>query len=663
MSDRASKISRKIPKAKESAAKKITKAGKKKTGAGTSARKGKTGRHTKRTKTKAGRTTKVGKSVKREAELESITPFNRGMSIGIKFAVLTGAVVGVFMALLGWLTYSISSREMDAQIKDQGVSIVSALEKAIDRGFWIEQEEPARSGNDNQPERLQKTPEELGTEWNRRFRGIVADSDGKILVVAVMDKAKGNAMMQNPVALSVDDANELAIPQSALGKVGKIEIFDGEFGGVRIRRFDRAIDLESFLSQDIEINKLIETLQDEDPDGATFKTALKRLRVITSDPSINDATEATNWRDLHPGYSMREEAKRFDPVVSVFIKADRLDTIKSALWNRIAIVTLCGAAAGILLTMLITAVLTGPIRELEQDIGQVAEGDLSHQSRVRVRDEIGALAHVFNIMTRNLKTAQNNAVERKAFERELNIAKEIQEKLLPERIPQIPGIDIHSHYKSAKEVGGDYYDFIVIDQTHLGIIVADVAGKGIPGAMVMTMARSLVRLASVRNVSPGDTFKKVNRILAKDIRRGMFVTAAYMVLNVKTKTLRVASAGHNPVVLYRAKSGENELIKPAGIALGFDKGTIFDNHIKEVEVQLESGDRIVTYTDGVNEAMNNNSEEFGDERFYELVKSHARKPSKDFVEAIVRELDKHRGDAEQSDDITITTLTVTGAKP
>src|SRR5690606_27841869 len=239
-----------------------------------------------------------------------------------------------------------------------------------------------------------------------------------------------------------------------------------------------------------------------------------------------------------------------------------------------------GAVAGILLTVLISAVRTGPIRELEQDIALVAGGDLGHQSRVKSRDEIGALAHVFNIMTRNLATAQNNAVERQAFERELNIAKEIQEKLLPERIPQIPGFDIHSHYNSAKEVGGDYYDFIVIDQTHLGIIVADVAGKGIPGAMVMTMARSLVRLASVRNVSPGDTFKKVNRILAKDIRRGMFVTAAYMVLNVKTRTLRVASAGHNPVVLYRAKTGENELIKPAGIALGFDKGTIFDNHIK-----------------------------------------------------------------------------------
>ena len=200
----------------------------------------------------------------------------------------------------------------------------------------------------------------------------------------------------------------------------------------------------------------------------------------------------------------------------------------------------------------------------------------------------------------------------------------------------------------------------MIDQAHLGIIVADVAGKGIPGAMVMTMARSLVRLASVRNVSPGDTFKKVNRILAKDIRRGMFVTSAYMVLNVKTRTLKVASAGHNPVVLYRAKSGQNELLKPKGIALGFDKGTIFDNNIQETEVQLEPGDRLVTYTDGVNEAMNNESEEFGDDRFYTLVKDHARKSSKEFVEALVRELDAHRGDAEQSDDITIVTLSVDG---
>ena len=299
-----------------------------------------------------------------------------------------------------------------------------------------------------------------------------------------------------------------------------------------------------------------------------------------------------------------------------------------------------------------------PIRALEGDIALVAEGNLDHETIVRSGDEIGALAHTFNIMTRNLKAAQQHAADRKAIERELAIATEIQTKLLPERIPQIPGLDIHSFYLSAKEVGGDYYDFIVIDQTHLGIIVADVSGKGIPGSMVMTMARSLVRLASVRNISPADTFKKVNRILAKDIRRGMFVTSIYMVLNVKTHELKVASAGHNPLVVFRAESGEYELVKPQGIALGFDKGTIFDNHIQEVELQLKPGDRICAYTDGVNEAMDPQSEEFGDERFYNLVKQHARLSSKDFVNAIVAEVEAHRAGGEQSDDITITTLAV-----
>ena len=138
----------------------------------------------------------------------------------------------------------------------------------------------------------------------------------------------------------------------------------------------------------------------------------------------------------------------------------------------------------------------------------------------------------------------------------------------------------------------------------------------------------------------------------------MFVTSIYMVLNVKTHELKVASAGHNPLVLFRAETGAYELVKPQGIALGFDKGTIFDNHIQEVSMQLKPGDRITAYTDGVNEAMNDQSEEFGDERFYELVKTHARLSSKDFVNAIVSELEGHRGHAEQSDDITITTLAV-----
>lgn len=573
-------------------------------------------------------------------ELEPITPFPRGLGIGVKLAALTAAVVGAFMGLQGYLTFSITAKEMDAQIIDQGIQIVSTLEKAVDRGFWLQ---PAGPDDHQKPDRAY-----LIADWEQRLKDLV-ESNAKLVSVNILEDGQAIVFYPPVTPKYVPD------PQ----KYGDVSVFEGSFQGSRVRRFDKPIRLG--LEREEEIDQKIQALEGLEAEGASESRALEvvsRLRALTGANNLKSADEFRAWRENHPRPIHMGGG---NPSVSIYVGASRLDELKSALWTRVAIVTACGAVAGMVLTALIATLLTAPVRLLEQDVKAVASGDLDHQTPVASRDEIGALTHVFNIMIRNLQIAQNNAAERKSFERELSICKEIQEKLLPERIPQIPGYDIHSHYRAAKEVGGDYYDFIVIDQTHLGIIVADVAGKGVPGAMVMTMARSLVRLASVRNVSPADTFKKVNRILAKDIRRGMFVTAAYMVLNVKTRKLRVASAGHNPVVLYRAASNDIELLKPAGIALGFDKGTIFDNHVKEVEVQLELGDRIVTYTDGVNEAMNNESEEFGDDRFHDLVKGHAKKSSRDFVDALVAALDDHRGHAEQSDDITITTLSVIDA--
>jgi serine phosphatase RsbU (regulator of sigma subunit) len=556
-------------------------------------------------------------------ELEPISPFKRGISIGIKFAALTAIVVAASMVLLGTLAYSITSQQVNDQINQGGVEAVATLEKGVDRIYWKKPEkliddiytqmhgEPPPKLDDSlndvakeQNQRLYKTYQQSAQAiWDNiklasqeslkaRLKGLVEGSNNQILAAAVYNKTGGvvDAVAAYPETFKVNT--------KFVVKLGTVDVSEGRMAdtGLLLRQFERPIT----------------------DDGA----------------AISDAA------------------------VSVWISAKKIEDVETDVFNRLMLVTAMGALAGVILTAVVAAVLSRPIRALEGDISEVAEGNLEHETVVRSHDEIGALAHTFNIMTRNVRAAQSHAVERKAIERELSIATEIQTKLLPERIPQIPGLDIHSFYLSAKEVGGDYYDFIVIDQTHLGIIVADVSGKGIPGSMVMTMARSLVRLASVRNVSPADTFKKVNRILAKDIRRGMFVTSIYMVLNVKTHELKVASAGHNPLVVFRAESGQNELIKPQGIALGFDKGTIFDNHIQEMEIQLKPGDRICAYTDGVNEAMNAESEEFGDDRFYNLVKQHARLSSKDFVQKIVDELKAHRGEAEQSDDITITTLAV-----
>ena len=251
MSERASKVSKKVGKVKGKT-KKITK-------------KTKTGRN--KRQAKKGRATKAGKVVKREAALEPITAFRRGLSIGVKFAGLTACVVGVFMALLGYLTYSITEREMNAQIRDQGVSIVNSIEKAIDRAFWIGQEE-REAGPDGKVVRAPQTSDEdREADWNTRLKGIVDDSKGQIVAVSVVNEKKNDPNSQILVA-----GTPLSLGQSAIGCVcacntaprpvglrnhekhkhheQHIDIYEGRLSGSqeRVRRFDKKIRLAENLN-------------------------------------------------------------------------------------------------------------------------------------------------------------------------------------------------------------------------------------------------------------------------------------------------------------------------------------------------------------------------------------------------------------------------------
>ena len=190
----------------------------------------------------------------------------------------------------------------------------------------------------------------------------------------------------------------------------------------------------------------------------------------------------------------------------------------------------------------------------------------------------------------------------------------------------------------------------------MGIIVADVSGKGIPGCMVMGTTRTILRFSATGNQSAASTLAKTNKVVAQDIRRGMFVTAMYVVLHARSRDMIVSSAGHNPMALYRAATGEVEMINPNGIALGFDKGPLFQRTIKEQLVKMGPGDRIVLYTDGVVEAMNENSEEYTDERFIDFIKNNKSLTSDEFINALLDDLNDHKGNAEQHDDITIVTF-------
>ena len=342
----------------------------------------------------------------------------------------------------------------------------------------------------------------------------------------------------------------------------------------------------------------------------------------------------------------------------ILLDAERVEDKVSGLIVRMIGAGLLSLLIGVVAIYFVAGQVTRPVQILMGDMERVSRGDYSHGTKATSGDEIGRLALQFNKMTKALREAQQLEKMTERMEHDLNAAREIQANLLPSKIPQLPGFDVFPFYRSAKEVGGDYYDFFPLDRERLAMVVADVSGKGVQGAMVMAQTRTVMRMLAPEAGSASETLMRTNYLIAREIKRGMFVTAMFSILNVKTRELVTCSAGHNPMVVFRERTGQCELVNPNGIALGFDKGPVFDRTLQEVVTQLENGDRAVMYTDGVVEAMSERHEEYGDDRFYKFVQEHARMRSKDFVNALVRDLDEHKGRAEQHDDITISTFRV-----
>jgi serine phosphatase RsbU (regulator of sigma subunit) len=353
-------------------------------------------------------------------------------------------------------------------------------------------------------------------------------------------------------------------------------------------------------------------------------------------------------------YRMEKNGLDFNVILSLA----RINEARGALKSSILLPVMVSILAGIGIAIWIGTLITNPIKHLMSDMNQVSGGNLDHRTVAHSKDEVGMLAQTFGRMTEALRAAHDQEIESRALEHDLAIASEIQSNLVPKRMLKVENYDISAYYRPSKEVGGDYYDFIQIDEENEGVIVADVSGKGVPGSLVMTMARAFIRMEAERsrNTSPADTLMKANKMLAQDIKKGMFVTALYCILNKRTNEIRVASAGHNPLVVWRAATNQVQLVNPNGIALGFDKGPVFERTVKDEKIVLGHGDRIVAFTDGTVEAMNSDNQEFGDERFYTLIRDLAPRDSNQMLNLIVKELDEHKGNAPQSDDITIVTL-------
>ncbi len=248
--------------------------------------------------------------------------------------------------------------------------------------------------------------------------------------------------------------------------------------------------------------------------------------------------------------------------------------------------------------------------------------------------------------------------ERERMAKELEIARSVQMKLLPKENPKLEGFDIAGICLPAYEVGGDYYDFVNLGATKIGIAIGDVSGKGVPAAIYMTLTKGILQSHAEENVSPKNVLSKVNRLMYRTIEKNSFVSMFYAIIDLESKKIRYSRAGHNPVILAGIRDEKHEFLTPKGVALGLDDGGVFDSVLEEREFDLRSGDILVFYTDGFTEARNSSGEEFSEHRLLQSVADAKERRAEEIIDVVVRDARKFAGDAEQHDDMTMVVVKV-----
>jgi len=245
------------------------------------------------------------------------------------------------------------------------------------------------------------------------------------------------------------------------------------------------------------------------------------------------------------------------------------------------------------------------------------------------------------------------ASEKRQFESELRNASEVQRVLLPQGEPQVPGYRVAGTNVPARIISGDYYDCLDLGDGCHGMVIADVSGKGVAAGLLMAMCRSVLRSHARGRIDPAEVLGHVNRQLFPDIREDMFITLFYGVIDGEGGRIRLARAGHDPALLFRAAEGNVESVKPPGLALGIDEGEVFERVTRVLEMDLASGDVLLFYTDGVKEAVDAAGEEFGMERLRAVFRESAPLGAEMAVATIQRELGQFVGDSPQMDDVTV----------
>ena len=319
----------------------------------------------------------------------------------------------------------------------------------------------------------------------------------------------------------------------------------------------------------------------------------------------------------------------------------------ASLYTSIFMQIIIFATLFVFIYILIKRVIINNLEKINDTLGRITSGDLNVTVDVRSSQEFSSLSDDINSTVSTLKRYIAEAAAR--IDKELEYAKQIQLSALPTNFPEGEDYNVYAEMIAAKEVGGDFYDFYKLSDTSVAFLVADVSGKGIPAAMFMMTAKTIIKDLAESGMAVNDIFTKANEKLCENNESGMFVTAWMGILDLTTGNLRYANAGHNPPLLKRADGDFEYLRTRAGFVLAGMEGVRY----RAGELTLSPGDRIFLYTDGVPEATNTENKLYGEERLLGFMKRNATADAITLLPALKADIDKFVGEAPQFDDITM----------
>ncbi len=480
----------------------------------------------------------------------------------------------------------------------------------------------------------------------------------------------------------------------------------------KIQQYAETLEKDEYYNDQLEILRKLVEANDEalyiyinvPPNGGSFVEGDPIYDIMDTDPEVAFPEEEVAYLDIAAGdnivyISETEEygwlctavVWMYDETGDTYafmnvdismndVMADRMDFLRVVLFA----ILLAMVAACVILVLLVNRFVVNPINQVARAALQYVSDRRTSEGRsastgvrristgedgeersaisklnIRTGDEIQALSEAIKTMeleiNEYIQDLTTVTAEKERIGAELNVATQIQADMLPRIFPAFPEreeFDVYATMNPAKEVGGDFYDFFLVDDDHLAVVIADVSGKGVPAALFMVIAKTLIKNHAQNQEAPGTVFTQTNEQLCEGNDAGLFVTGWMGVLEISTGKFVYVNAGHNPPLLKRAGGTFEWLKSRPGFVLAGMEGVRY----RENTLQLEPGDRLYLYTDGVTEATNSHEELFGDERLQNALNEYMDLPVEQFLPKIKECIDAFVGDADQFDDITMLAL-------